>query len=84
MAELEFATAALAQSFAQSGNNSPRYLAASKILTRYVVLPKERTALVIYSESHPRPAVGKFLDAAAISGAKFWESDVHTTCTRPP
>ena len=74
VAELEFATAALAQTFAQPGKDGPRYLAASKILTRYVVLQKERTALIIYSESHARPAVGKFLDAAAASGAKFWES----------
>lgn len=73
VAELQFATAASAQSFAQPAKNDPRYLAASKILTRYVVLQKERNALVIYSESHARPAIGKYLDAVAASGAKLWE-----------
>ena len=73
VAELQFATAAQAQSFAQPAKNTPRYLAASKILTRYVVLHKERTALVIYSESHARSEVGKFLDAVPASGEKLWK-----------
>lgn len=73
IAELQFATVDSAKSFGQAARSGPRYLAESKILTRYVVLLKERTALVIYSESHVRPEVGKFLDAAAVSGAKFWQ-----------
>jgi hypothetical protein len=72
VAEILFSTAAAAQSFAQPAQRGPRYFAASKILTRYVVLQKERSVLVIYSESHMRPEAAKFLDAAEASGADLY------------
>lgn len=74
VAELQFATAAAAQSFAQPAKNNPRYLAASKILTRYVVLQTRAQRWSSIRKAMRVPKSARFLDGVAKSGAKLWQS----------
>lgn len=75
VAELEFRTAELAARVHQdTPAATQRFLAATKVLTRYVTLRKDRRILLVYSETHLQPGVKRFMDGLDEGSERVWES----------
>jgi hypothetical protein len=73
IAELEFTSAeAAARLHARGASTGPRFLAGTKILTRYVTLRQEQRVLVVYSETHLQPKVRQFLEGLEARAANVW------------
>ena len=74
IAELEFTSAdAAARADAQAAGGAQRFLAGTKILTRYITSRQERRLLVVYSETHLQPRVQRFLRQVEARPAQVWE-----------
>jgi hypothetical protein len=73
VAELEFPTAELAaRVHGQPSASHQRFLAGTKILTRYVTSRQDRRLLVVYSETHLQPRVQRFLQQLEANPEQVW------------
>jgi len=74
IADIELPTPELASRVhRQPRSGGERFLADTKILTRYVTSRQERRVLVVYSETHLQPAVQRFLRELEAQPDQLWE-----------